>query len=89
MATSGCEVNPTGQVLWRCHTHGSPTLRRGPCLATSSDRRLALLAKFSSPGSAAHHAVAAEQHIRAASGGGEARTWVGQVMRGRLDTVSA
>jgi hypothetical protein len=86
--TSGCEVNPTGQGLWRCHTHGSPTLRRGPCLAASSDRRLALLASYSRPGSAAHRAVEAEQHVRAASGGGEARTWVSQVTPGRLVFVN-
>ena len=40
-AAATCEINPTGLVLWRCHTHGSPALRQGPCFAASSDRRLA------------------------------------------------
>jgi hypothetical protein len=77
--TSGCEVNPTGQSLWRCHTHGSPVLQRGPCLAASSDRWLALVVRHSRPGSAARRAIEIEQHVRAAPGGGEARIRVGQM----------
>ena len=88
-ATSGCEVSPTGQSLWRCHTHGSPALRRGLCLAASSDRRLALLARYSRPGSAARRAIESEQHVRAAAGGGEARIWMNQVALGRLMTANA
>jgi hypothetical protein len=85
-ATSGCEVNPTGQSLWRCHAHGSPALRRGLCLAASSDRRLALLARYSRPGSA-RRAIESEQHVRAAAGGGEARIWMSHVSR--LTTAKA
>jgi hypothetical protein len=81
--TSGCEVNPTGRSLWRCHTHGSPALQRGPCLAASSDRWLAMLIRHSRPGSAARRAIESEQHVRAASGDGEARIWVGQMAPGR------
>jgi|GEM_PF-5516743 len=87
-ATPGCEVNPTGQRLWRCHTHGAPALRRGLCLAASSDRRLALLARYSRPGSAARRAIESEQHVRAAAGGGEARIWMNQVALGRLMTAN-
>ena len=81
--TSSCEVNPTGQSLWRCHTHGSPALQRVPCLAVSSDRWLALLVRSSRPGSAARRAIESEQHVRAASGDGEARIWVGQMAPSR------
>jgi hypothetical protein len=85
-ATSGCEVNPTGQRLWRCHTHGSPALPRGPCLAASSDRRLALLASYSRPRSAARRAIESEQHVRAAPGGGDARGGVSRVAREEVVT---
>lgn len=84
---SGCEINPTGQGLWRCHTHGSPALRRGPCLAASSDRRLALLALLTQPGRAAARDVRVERNVRAALGGGEAR-WASRATAGRLITVS-
>ena len=77
-----CEINPTGQVLWRCHTHGSPALRRGPCLAASTDRRLAHLSAFMRLGSAARRAIDSEQHVRTARGGGEARIWSNQVSAG-------
>ena len=83
-AASGCEINPTGQGLWRCHTHGSPALRRGPCLATSSDRRLALLALLTHAGSATERGVRVERHVRGAPGGGEARIWASQATAGRL-----
>jgi len=85
---SGCEINPTGQGLWRCHTHGSPALRRGPCFATSSDRRLALLALLTHAGSATERGVRVERHVRAASGGGEARIWASQATAGRLVAVN-
>lgn len=81
--TSGCEVNPTGRNLWRCHTHGSQALQRGPCLAASSDRWLALLIRHSRPGSAARRAIESEQHVRAAPGDGKARIWVSQMAPGR------
>jgi hypothetical protein len=83
---SGCEIDPTGQGLRRCHTHGSPALRRGPCLATSSDRRLALLALLTQPGCAAAREVRVERRVRVASGGGEARIWASQATAGRLVT---
>jgi hypothetical protein len=88
-ATPGCEVNPTGRGLWRCHTHGSPALRRGRCLATSSDRRLTLLANYSRPESAARRAIESEQHVRAASGGGDARIWMSRVALNRLIAAKA
>ena len=62
-AASACQINPTGLVLWRCHTHGSPAPRHGSCLAASSDRRLARLAVVVSPGSAGHRAIVSEQHV--------------------------
>lgn len=82
LATSGCEVNPTGQGLWRCNTHGSVTLRRGLCLAASSDRRLALLARLTHLGCTAEREIRVERHIRTASGGGEAGIWARQATAG-------
>lgn len=79
-----CEINPSGLVLWRCHTHGSPALRQGPCLATSSDRRLAHLAALVGLGAAARRAIESERHVRAARGGGEALVWASQATAGRL-----
>ncbi|MGO9177715.1 MAG: hypothetical protein ACLQBX_01640 [Candidatus Limnocylindrales bacterium] len=81
-ATSACQINPTGLVLWRCHTHGS-------CLAASSDRRLARLAVVVSPGSAGHRAIVSEQHVRAARGVGEARIWASQATAARSSRVYA
>ncbi len=88
-ATSACQINPTGLVLWRCHTHGSPAPRHGPCLAASSDRRLARLAVVVSPGSAGHRAIVSEQHVRAARGVGEARIWASQATAARSSRVYA
>lgn len=85
--TPGCEINPTGLVLWRCHIHGSPALRLGPCLAASSDRRLARLDAYVRLGYAARRAVEAEQHVRAARGSGDARIWSSRVTTGRLITT--
>ena len=87
-AGSGCEINPTGQGLWRCHTHGSPALRRGPCLATSSDRHLAFLTLLTRAGSATARGVRVERRIRAAAGAGEARIWANQAAAGRLTAVN-
>jgi hypothetical protein len=87
-AGSGCEINPTGQGPWRCHTHGSPALRRGPCLATSSDRHLALLILLTQAGSAMARGVRVERRIRAAAGAGEARIWASQAAAGRLVAVN-
>lgn len=87
-AASGCEIDPTGQGLWRCHTHGSLALRRGPCLAASSDRRLAFVALLTQLGSAAEREVRVERHVRAASGGGETRIWASQASPGRLIAVN-
>lgn len=80
---AACDINPTGLALWRCHTHGSPALRRGPCLAASTDRRLAHLAAFVRLGSAARRAIDSEQHVRTAGGSGEARVWSNQASVGR------
>jgi len=88
-AASACEINPTGLVLWRCHTHGSPAPRHGPCLAASSDRRLARLAVVVSPGSAGQRAIVSEQHVRAARGAGEARIWASQATASRPRRVYA
>jgi len=83
---SGCEIDPSGRGLGRCHTHGSLALRRGPCLATSSDRLLALLALLTQPGCAAAREVRVERNVRTAPGGSEAGIWASQATAGRLVT---
>jgi len=86
-AAAACDINPTGLSLWRCHTHGSPAWRLGPCLAASSDRRLAHVAAMVRLGSAARRALESEQHIRAARGVGDAQIWSDQATATRLIIV--
>lgn len=86
-SVAACVINPTGRSLLRCHTHGSPALRLGPCLAASSDRRLAHVAALVRLGPAARRALESEQHVRAARGVGEARIWSRQTMASRPITL--